>query len=58
MNQETFLTTAELAARWRITPRALALRRKRGAAPASIGSGRGVKMLWPLSEVLAWEAAR
>lgn len=50
------LTVAQLANRWQTTPQAIYTARHRGKAPK--GFKRGVGLLFPLSEVLEFEAGR
>ncbi len=50
------LDVAQLARRWKTTPGAIYIARHRGKAPA--GFKRGVKVLFPLDQVLAFEAAQ
>jgi hypothetical protein len=50
------LTVAELAKRWKTTPNGIRIRRHRGRAPTGFKSG--IQVLFPLSEVEAWEAKR
>lgn len=53
--QEPYLTTKELAARWRRSPNALRIMRHRRQGPRSYRFGREVR--WPLAEIEAYEAA-
>jgi hypothetical protein len=48
------LTVKQLAKRWQTTPTAIYIARHRGKAPAAFR--RGGNVLFPLAQVLAWEA--
>lgn len=52
-----FLTTKELAARWRMTPGALLVAKHRGKTPRpkTIKNRKG--LFWLIEDVEAWEAA-
>lgn len=52
----THLTAEELADRWRMSPGTLQNHRTQGKGPKFIKFGR--RVLYPLSEVEAYEAAR
>lgn len=54
------LTTKQLAKRWQTTPQAIRLARHRGRAPKGFkrSAGRTSPVLFPLSEVEKFEAAR
>lgn len=54
------LTIKALAARWGTTPQAIRLARHRGRAPKGFkrGEGRTSPVLFPMAEVLAFEAER
>lgn len=51
--EEPYLTTAELARRWKTTPNAILILRHRRRAPRSFK--RGNRVLFPLAEVEAHE---
>lgn len=55
----TYLTSGELAQRWRIDPKTLANWRNKGRGPAYIklGEGTQAKVLYPQEAVLAYEQA-
>jgi hypothetical protein len=52
------LTVKQLATRWHTTPRAIYILRHRGRAPKGFkrGTNRSAPVLFPLTEVLAFEA--
>jgi hypothetical protein len=53
------LTVKQLAERWQTTPNSIRIRRHRGRAPKGFkGSGRNSPVLFPMAEVLAFEAER
>lgn len=54
----THLTVKQLAERWHTTPRAIYIARHRGKAPKAFkrGKGRAASVLFPLTEVEAFEA--
>jgi hypothetical protein len=54
-SESPHLTVAELAARWRTTPQAIYNKRHRRKAPRGFRSGK--KLLFPISDVEAFEAA-
>ncbi len=53
-DDSTHLDVAQLAKRWKTTPGAIYIARHRGKAPK--GFKRGVKVLFPLAQVLEFEA--
>lgn len=56
MNNETLLTTADLARRWRTTKQAVYAARHRGECPRAVKRGR--RLLWRLKDIESWEEAR
>lgn len=56
MGEETLLTTADLARRWRTTEQAVYAARHRGECPGAVRRGR--RLLWRLKDVEAWEELR
>jgi hypothetical protein len=56
MNEETLLTTADLARRWRTTEQALYAARHRGDCPRAVKCGR--RLLWRVRDIESWEEAR
>ncbi|MBW8796362.1 MAG: DNA-binding protein [Streptomyces sp.] len=56
--ESTHLTVADLAKRWNTTTRAIYIARHRGKAPKAFkrGESRSAPVLFPLTEVLAFEA--
>jgi len=56
MNEETLLTTADLARRWRTTEQAVYAARHRGECPRAVKFGR--RLLWRLKDIESWEEAR
>lgn len=56
MNEQTFLTTAELAERWKMSANTLRSWRLRGEGPRYVrpSGGKG-KVLYRLEDVIAWE---
>lgn len=58
VEESPHLTVKQLAMRWNTTPQAIRIRRHRGKAPKGfkLAKGRGAPVLFPLAEVLAFEA--
>lgn len=56
MNDETLLTTTDLARRWRTTEQAVYAARHRGDCPRAVRRGR--RLLWRLRDIEAWEELR
>jgi predicted DNA-binding transcriptional regulator AlpA len=56
MNDETLLTTTDLARRWRTTEQAVYAARHRGDCPRAVRRGR--RLLWRLRDIEAWEEVR
>ena len=56
MGEETLLTTADLARRWRTTEQAVYAARHRGECPGAVRRGR--RLLWRLRDIEAWEELR
>jgi predicted DNA-binding transcriptional regulator AlpA len=56
MNEETLLTTSDLARRWRTTEQAVYAARHRGDCPRAVKRGR--RLLWRMKDIEAWEEAR
>lgn len=56
MTDDAFMTTEELAARWRTTPVGIAAQRYRGVGPRGYRIGK--RVLYRLADVEAWEASR
>lgn len=54
MPDDRFLTTAEVAERYRLTESALYSQRHRGDPPGSLGVRVGRKILFKLSELEVW----
>lgn len=59
-SDDTHLTVAELAERWKTTKRAIYIARHRGRAPKAFkrGENRAAPVLFPLAEVIAYEEQR
>jgi|JI10StandDraft_1071094.scaffolds.fasta_scaffold801470_2 hypothetical protein len=54
-NAAVFLTTKDIAARWRTTPKGFAQLRHRGLVPAAVKIGG--RLLYRLEDVIAFEEA-
>jgi predicted DNA-binding transcriptional regulator AlpA len=51
-----YVSTEELAERWRTTAAGVLMQRHRGALPAALRVGR--RVLWRLEDIEAWEQER
>ena len=54
MTEDRFLTTAEVAERYRLSESALYTQRHRGESPGALGVRVGRKILYRLSDLEAW----
>jgi hypothetical protein len=60
MSAPTYLTSSELAQRWRLHPKTLANWRVRGAGPTyfKVGDGQQAHVLYELAVIEEWERKR